>query len=323
MTGDSVVPFDGVLLVAFGGPVPGCCKAHNPCPGEAYCFVEGVLGRDTQRTARVEEVAAHYRHLGGFSRFNEFTAAQGEALHAELSRRGLDLPVHAGYRHWNPYIKDVMADLAARGHRRLLAVVLAPHQSTVSWDWYLKVVAEARDPLGAGAPEVAYLDPWWTHDGFVTACADRIREALSAWEPGRAARAGLVFTAHAIPHAIARTGPYVHQFAETAEAVAERLGRPFSLAYQSGPEKPAIPWTGPDIAEVIREKGAKGMDFIVAPVGFLCDNVEVLYDLDVAARSEAESRGSGFARAGTVGTHPRFIGMLADLIVERMRRVSA
>ncbi len=316
--------FDGVLLVAFGGPTPGCCKAHDPCPGEAYCFVEGVLGRDTRRTARVEEVAAHYRHLGGFSRFNEFTAAQGEALGAELARRGLHLPVHAGYRHWSPFVKDVMADLAARGHRRLLAIVLAPHQSTVSWDWYLKVVAEARDPLGDKAPEVAFLDPWWTHDGFVAACAGRVTEAAAAWGPGwqeRAARAELVFTAHAIPHAIARTGPYVRQFTETAGAVARKLGRPFSLAFQSGPENPSIPWTGPDIVEVIREKAGKGRDFIVAPVGFLCDNVEVLYDLDVAARGEAESRGSGFVRAGTVGTHPAFIGMLADLVLARSRAV--
>lgn len=310
--------FDGVLLVAFGGPTPGCCKAHDPCPGEAHCFVEGVLGRDTQRSARVEEVAAHYRHLGGFSRFNEFTSAQAEALRAELARRGEALPVYAGYRHWAPYVRDVMADAARRGHRRLLAVVLAPHQSTVSWDWYLKVVEEARDPLGAAAPEVRYLDPWWVHPGFVSACAERIREAAAVWEPARAGKAELVFTAHAIPHAIARTGPYVRQFAETAEAVAKRLERPFSLAYQSGPESPAIPWTGPDICDVIREKGKKGRDFLVAPVGFLCDNVEVLYDLDVAARKEAVSRGAGFSRAGTVGTHPAFIGMLADLICEKL-----
>lgn len=309
--------FDSVLLVAFGGPTPGCCKAHDPCPGEAHCFVEGVLGRDTQRAARVEEVAAHYRHLGGFSRFNEFTAAQGEALRAELARRGLPLPVHAGYRHWRPSLREVVADLAGRGHRDVLAVVMAPHQSTVSWDWYLKVVEEARDPLGPDAPRVTYLDPWWTRDGFVTACADRIREAMAGWGPARAAGAELVFTAHAIPHAIARTGPYVRQFTETAEAVAKRIERPFSLAYQSGPENPAIPWTGPDICEVIREKGKKGTDFVVAPVGFLCDNVEVQYDLDVAARKEAESRGAGFARAAMVGTHPAFIGMLADLICEK------
>ncbi len=278
------------------------------------------MGWETQRTARVEEVAAHYQHLGGFSPFNRFTEEQAGALSRELASRGVDLPVWVGYRHWAPYVKEVMAGISREGCRRLLAVIMAPHQSTVSWDWYLKVVGEALDPLGEAAPQVKFLDPWWRHPGFVEAWAERVREALAGWEPGRAARAELIFTAHAIPHAIARTGPYTQQFEETASAVARRLERPFTLAYQSGPENPAIPWTDPDICEVMRQRAKSGRDFVAAPVGFLCDNVEVLYDLDIAARQIAQAQGSGFVRAGTVGTHPRFIGMLADLVVERIGR---
>lgn len=309
--------FDGILLVAFGGPTEGCCKAADPCPGEARCFVEGVLGRNPARAARVEEVAAHYRQLGGYSQFNRYTGEQAAALGQALRERGLDLPVRAGFRHWNPYVKEVLAGMALEGMRKVLAVILAPHQSTVSWDWYVKVVGEALDPLGAEAPEVAYLDPWWKEKGFVEANAARIVEALSAWDPVRRARAEILFTAHAIPRAIARTSPYERQFQETALAVSSKLGRPFSLAYQSGPDEPASPWTGPDIGAFLQERAGPGMDFVVSPVGFLCDNVEVLYDLDVAARGIAEGRGSGFLRAGTVGTHPAFIGMLADRIAAR------
>ena len=214
-------PFDGVLLVAFGGPTPGCCKRRDPCPGEATCFVSGVLGDNPARNARVEEVSAHYRHLGGFSPFNEATYAQARAL-----EQALGIPVFTGFRHWAPYVKDVVSDLAAKGHRCLLAVILAPHQSSVSWDWYIKVVHEALDPLGKSAPEVAFLDPWWAHPKFVEAVSDRVLERLAAWPEARAQKAELVFTAHAIPEALARTSPYERQFRETAEAVAKRLGRP-------------------------------------------------------------------------------------------------
>ncbi|MBI4230837.1 MAG: ferrochelatase [Planctomycetes bacterium] len=309
--------FDAVFLAAFGGPTPGCCKQAEPCPGEARCFVEDVLGRNPARAARVEEVTAHYAHLGGFSPFNRHTDGQVAALGAALRERGIDVPVRAGYRHWRPYIRDGIAALASEGARRVLAVVLAPHQSSISWDWYLKVVAESLDPLGKKAPEVAYLDPWWAQEGFVEACAGRVREALAGWPAARSEKAELIFTAHAIPSAIARTSPYERQFRETSEAVARRLARPFSVAYQSGPDEPTIPWTGPDICDVMRERARPGRDFVLAPVGFLVDNVEILYDLDVAARREAESRGAGFVRAGAVGTHPAFIGMLADRIAAR------
>ena len=150
--------------------------------------------------------------------------------------------------------------------------------------------------------------------GFVEANVARIREATRGWDAGRLEQSRLVFTAHAIPEAIAKTGPYVRQVEETAAAVACCLKKDFSVAFQSGPAKPNIPWTGPDIRDVIERGGRPGLDFLVSPIGFLCDNVEVLYDLDVEAMQAAESRGARLARAGTVGSHPAFIGMLADRI---------
>ena len=173
--------YDNVLLVAFGGPTPGCCKGGassqqvEPCPGEAHCFVEGILGKDPKRAARVREVAGHYREIGGFSPFNDLTFRQGEALAKALADRRIRVPVRAGMRHWKPNLKEVLAEIAGAGQRRTLAVILAPHQSAVSWDWYQHVVAEGCQALGPSAPRVDYLDPWPTHPGYVAAIADGVR----------------------------------------------------------------------------------------------------------------------------------------------------
>jgi ferrochelatase len=313
---------DSVLLVAFGGPTPGCCKERDPCPGEAYCFVHGILGKSAAREKRVQEVAEHYKHLGGFSPFNALTFDQAKKLEAALAERGLALPVVAGMRHWKPYVQEALVDLKARGCSRPLAVIMAPHQSTVSWDWYIKVVGEAEDALGAGAPAVVgYLDPWWTHEGFVAANAERIRAATQGWSKERVAEAALVFTAHAIPFAVQRTAPYEQQFKESAAAIARSLGKAeWTIAYQSQPGDSAIPWSKPSAVEVIDELAKKGAkDVLLSPIGFLCDHVEVLYDLDVEAKERAKALGVGYTRAETVGSHPRFIAMLADLIAARVR----
>jgi ferrochelatase len=319
---------DSVLLVGFGGPTPGCCHAADPCPGEAYCFVHGILGKSPARDKRAQEVAGHYRELGGFSPYNELTFAQASALEKALAERGTPLKVDAGFRHWRPYVKDALEGMRARGLERSLAVVLAPHQSTVSWDWYIKVVGEAQEQinsggeLGARSPEIAgYLDPWWRHEGFIEANVERIRERTHGWDAQRFARAALVFTAHSIPMAVARTGPYTRQFAETASDVASRLGvREFVCAYQSGPDDAAIPWTEPTIGATLDAIARRGSveDVVVVPVGFLCDHVEVLYDLDVEARAHAAKLGLNLHRVGTVGTHPAFVGMLADLVAARV-----
>lgn len=312
--------YDNILLVAFGGPTPGCCKRTDPCPGEeALCFVKGILGDDPRRAGRAGEVAAHYREIGGFSPFNALTFLQADALRAALAARGIRVPVRVGFRHWNPWIKDVVAEIARSGQRRTLALILAPHQSSVSWDWYQKVVAEACTAGGPQAPAVDYVDPWPTHAGYVQAAADGIRAVTAGWSPARLAATELVFTAHSIPEAVAKGAPYSRQFAETAAAVSATLGRPAHvLAYQSQATDASIPWTGPDINEVVKAASARGAkDVVVSPIGFLCDHVEVLYDLDIAARRTAAAAGIGFTRAPTVGSHPAFIAMLADLLAAR------
>ena len=312
--------YDSVLLVAFGGPTPGCCKKYNTaeCPGEAYCFVEGIAGEAESQKERVKDVAGHYVKLGGFSPFNELTFKQANALENALRTRALPLPVYAGFRHWAPYLKEVIAEIAQKGHRKILGIIMAPHQSKVSWEWYQKTVRQAIDAINTEKPTVDYLAPWYTHNGYVGAIAEIIKSACG----DRLERAELVFTAHAIPQAAADNSPYTQQFQKTGEAVAKEIGKTrFGFAYQSEVENSPVPWTQPDINDWLKAKRAEGVDTVVAsPIGFLCDHVEVLYDLDIEATETAEACGIDFIRAGTVGAHPKFINMLADFICERFEQ---
>jgi ferrochelatase len=317
---------DGLLMLGFGGPTPGCCERRARCsrePGcEAECFVSGILGDNPARAARVAEVVAHYRLLGGFSRFNALTQAQADALGASLAARGRALPIACGFRHWRPWTSEAVASLAARGCRELGVLVMAPHQSSVSWDWYLTTAAEAVEAAAAAGGEQVRIsgiaEPWWEEPGFIAALAERIAEAVAPWDEPRRAAARLIFTAHAIPQPVASRAPYARQFAATAAVAARACGHPeHAIAYQSQPSDSTIPWTGPDIvAAVDAAADAGARDVIVCAAGFLVDHTEVLYDLDHEAQARARARGLGWARARSVHDHPAFIDMLA-------RRVAA
>lgn len=309
--------YDSVLLVAFGGPTPGCCKKYDKdtCPGEAYCFVEGIVGTAESQIARVKDIASHYIKLGGFSPFNELTFKQANALKNALQARNLPLPVYAGFRHWTPYLTEVIAEMAQNGHRKILGIIMAPHQSKFSWEWYQQTVKKGIDAVDGEKPTIDYLDPWYTRKGYIGAIAEIIKTACG----DKLENADLVFTAHAIPQAAADNSPYIQQLQKTGEAVAQQIGKTqFGLVYQSAVENSPIPWTEPDINDWIKDRKKDGVDTIVAsPIGFLCDHVEVLYDLDIEANETAEASGIDFIRAGTVGDHPKFIDMLADSIYQK------
>ena len=226
---------DGVLFVGFGGPTPGCCERFSPCPGhEAACFVKAIIGARPGAQSRLAEVAAHYTHLGGFSPFNALTLQQARSVAALLEEQGWHVPVRVGMRYWPPYVHDVLREMADQGLRNLLAVILSPFQCPASWQAYQQVVTEGVAALGSQGPQVTYLAPWHTHPGFVEAIADTIRQASQPLGPARAQDAALIYTAHAIPAAMATGAPYTQQFAATAAAAAQRLGRQdYRLAYQS------------------------------------------------------------------------------------------
>ena len=318
---DSGETYDSILLVGFGGPTPGCCRQYDPCPGEAHCFVEGIVGNAPSNAARVKEVASHYVKLGGFSPFNELTFKQADALGTALRRRGVDFPIYVGMRNWTPYLHETIARLVEKGHRNVLAIITSAYRSKASWERYQNDVIAAVETVGDQTLSIRYLeDLWHLHPGFISAIAERIRIACNDISESRFAEAGLIFTAHAIPEVAAKTSPYPEQFRQTASAVAEVLGTDFDIAYQSAPDNPTVPWTGPDINDLIREKREAGVqEVIVSPIGFLCDHVEVLYDLDLEAKATAETCGMNFIRAGTVGDHPEFINMLANLVCEQFQ----
>ncbi len=315
-----------LLMVAFGGPAPGCCERLETCPGEAYCFVSGIFGHNEARRDRIEEVVAHYRELGGYSAFNAYTADQADALRAELERRGVPMRVRCGYHHWQPYVRDVIAEMHTDRITDIVVLVMAPHQSSVSWDLYLRIVGEGIEQLqeaGEAAPNVVgVIDPWWNVEGFIDAVSSRIDVAAKTIGADlNAPDTGLLLTAHAIPQPVSRTAPYCSQVQETAALVAQKLGvETYTVAYQSQPSVSTIPWTGPSVEEAIAAFAEAGKTKIVSSaIGFLCDNVEVMYDLGIEGKRSADAHGMAFTRAESVHSHPAFIRMLADRVEGKLK----
>jgi len=306
-------PHDSVLLLAFGGPT----RFEEVRP-----FLDDVLRGKPVPKERYEEVVRHYQEVGGSSPLNRLTHLQAEGLRDMLAREGPHLAVYVGMRHWRPLIADALRTMAGEGRRRAVGLVLAPHPSEASRDSYLAAVEEGRRALGAEAPAVDYAVPWFDHPLFIEAQAARVREALEALAPERRSAAALVFTAHSIPVAMARASGYDAAFGRTAELVAGHLGiAAFSVAYQSRSGSPRDPWLEPDIADALLEQRRQGVkEVVVAPIGFVSDHVEVLYDLDLAARAVASEIGLGFTRAGTVGDHPLFLRMLAAVVRDAAAR---
>jgi ferrochelatase len=195
---------------------------------------------------------------------------------------------------------------------------MAPHQSTVSWDWYLKHAAEAVEALGSAAPAIGgVVAPWWEAPGHLDAVADQVRTVTTNWSAERRAAAWCVFTAHAIPQPVEATSPYRRQMEATAAAVAQRLGLAHHrVAFQSAPSDSRIPWSSPDILAVVEEAAAAGVrDLVVQAAGFLVDHTEVLYDLDVETAEACARHGITYTRALCVHDHPAFIGALADAVM--------
>jgi ferrochelatase len=302
-----------VLLIAYGGPT----AMHEVRP-----FLDNVLRGRPVPPERLETVVHHYELIGGRSPLNEITLRQARALEAELRVHGPALPVFIGMRNWKPYLRDALTKMAAHGVRQGVGVIMAAQQSDASWDRYQREVAEARAQVGAAAPEVVYVDEWHAHPLFIAAMRDSLAAAVEQVPAERRAAAVLVCTAHSIPTSMAATAPYVGQIEDAALLVADDCGLDrWQIAYQSRSGSPRDPWLEPDILDVLRSLAADGVrDVVLLPVGFVCDHVEVLYDLDIEARHVADALGVRLVRAATVNDHPLFIRMLADVVRTRLAR---
>lgn len=306
------MPVDHILVIGFGGP---------GAPEDVEPFLRQVTRGTAIPPARLRDVAQHYKAVGGRSPYHEETQRLVAALGARLRDLGSLQPVFLGMRHWHPFLADIMGEIARQGLRQGLGVVLSPHRSEASFDRYLRSVDDARREAGAGELQYRYLPRWHTHPLFIEAQADQVRRALERLEEPVRARTHLLFSAHSIPIAMAKASRYAQEFRESSRAVARRLGHArWSLAYQSRSGKPQEPWLEPDITAALDEAHQQGArQVVLVPIGFLCDHVEVLFDLDIEGREVAERLGLGYARASTVQDHPRFIEMFAELIQEELR----
>jgi ferrochelatase len=272
-------PFDAVLVIAFGGPQG---------PDDVRPFLGNVLRGRRVAPERVEEVAHHYELFGGVSPLTELTTQQAALLRDRLHEQGVGLPVYLGMRNWHPYLHETMARMSRDGVRRAVGFIAAAQRSYSSCTQYRENVAAARASLaGAGLAdvEITYVGDWHTHPGFVDANAAHIAEALATLPREVRDGARIVFTAHSIPVAMAERSLYRRQLEESSAAIAASLGRTdFALVFQSRSGRPEDPWLAPDVCDYLRAEHRKGVAAVVlCPVGFLCDHIEVLYDLDVEA----------------------------------------
>ncbi|MDZ7676214.1 MAG: ferrochelatase [Acidimicrobiales bacterium] len=298
--------YDAVLLLSFGGPEG---------PDDVLPFLENVTrGRGVPRE-RLEEVAEQYELFGGVSPINAQNRALLGALRAELDRRGRDVPLYWGNRNWVPYVEDVLEEITADGHGKVLALATAAYSSYSACRQYLEDIERARAHVGDDAPAVDKVRPFWNHPGFVEAVAERLSDALGLVDAG----ARLVFTAHSIPESMAATSDYEVQLRDVATQVVERVApeRAWDLVFQSRSGPPQVPWLEPDIVDHLEALAAAGTEHVaVVPIGFVSDHMEVAYDLDTQAAEAADRLGLTMTRVATVGTHPTFVSGLVDLLDE-------
>ena len=305
-------PYDAVLLVSFGGPEK---------PQDVMPFLENVLRGKNVPEARVREVAEHYELFGGVSPLNAENRALLAALVAELTAHGPQLPVYWGNRNWHPLLADTLRQMADDGVRRALAFVTSAFGCYSGCRQYLEDIERARQSVGPEAPAVDKLRLFFNHPGFIEPMAERVAAGLAQVPEDRREAATLIYTAHSIPLAMAATCPYVEQLQEACRLVSQRAGHGrWELCYQSRSGPPAQPWLGPDVGDRILalHRAGRLRDVVVAPLGFLCEHMEVVYDLDVELAALCDELGIAMVRAGVVGTHPRFVQMIRELILERV-----
>jgi ferrochelatase len=311
MIPNTIQPYDAVLILSFGGPEG---------MDDVIPFLENVLRGRNVPHERLLQVAHHYELFGGVSPINEQNRALIAALREELDQRGPDLPIYWGNRNWHPLLAETLRQMAVDGVQHALAFVTSAYSSYSGCRQYREDIQRAQAEVGAGAPQVSVLRRFYNHPGFIEPNVEHVRRALNQIPAERQAAAQIIFTAHSIPESMARTCTYQAQLMETCRLIADRIGQAnWRLVYQSRSGAPGQPWLGPDITEYLKTLHAENVtDMVIAPVGFISDHMEVLYDLDVEARQVADRLGLHMVRAATVGVHPAFISMIRELILERM-----
>ncbi len=315
MNGDAASPRPryplGVLLMAYGGP-----DSLDEVPGY---LADIRSGRPTPR-AVVEEITAHYRLIGGSSPLRARSERQRDALAARLDPALFRC--YLGMRHWAPWIEEVVPAMEADGITHAVAIVLAPHYSTMNTERYFQKV-EAGRALSGGAIEFVHVKGYHDSPHLVEALAGRVRQGIGRWPAEARDRVHVVFCAHSLPtRSLAAGDPYDGQLRETARLVAQKSGLPdgsWSWSYMSAGRSPE-PWLGPDLLDHLAEIAAAGSrDVVCVPVGFVADHVEVLHDIDIEAQAKARELGMRLERPASLNDDPLFIEALAAAVEGRAR----
>ena len=303
--------YDAVLVVSFGGPEG---------PADVSPFLDNVFRGLSVSAETKAHVAKRYDGLGGVSPINAQTRAFIKALQLELDAHGPALPIYWGNRNWHPLLGDTIAQMAHAGVRRALAYVTSTFSSYSGCRKYREDLYAAVQGV-PNAPRIDKLRVGYNHPGFIEAMSDRVAAALESLPKQDRANALILFSAHSLPESMARQSRYEAQLGASCRLVGDALEHQrWRLVYQSNNASYGRePWLGPDIGSALREARAEGVtSVVVAPIGFVCDHLEVVLDLDVEAAVIARGIGLNMVRAATVGTHPAYVAMVRELIVERL-----
>lgn len=306
-----------VLLIGFGGPTS---------PEEVKPFLQSIVDGSNIPEERLRKVEKNYERIGGVSPFNQITYGQKEALERYLKSKGTVLPIGVAFRHSSPSFQDAFESFNKFGVKKVVGFVLASFRSFVSREWYYEKLAQGQALAKAEGIEVVYTGSFDDDPQYLEAQAQRVRELYSSWPAPT--DTFFIYTAHSIPMAMCEQSCrenerrcYGFQFHEAARSVSDLLGlrKNWDIAYQSRSGNPRDLWMEPDVKDRIRQiDRTRFKSVTLIPVGFLCDNVEVIHDLDMEAQELCRSLGLEYKRASTVTDHPKFIEMMAAQILEKV-----
>jgi len=304
----------GLLLMAYGGP---------DSLDDVEPYLLDIRGGRPTSPELVAEIRHRYALIGGRSPLLEITRQQAQALEAYLNRSGeARVRAYVGMRHWRPRIKEALVQMAADGIQQAVTLVMAPHYSRMSTGAYFKKLDEAIQELGVDI-QFTRIESWHNRPGLIAALGEKARAALERFDADNGpALPKVIFTAHSLPARILEWGdPYDTQLRETATRLAKHLGLPserWLFCYQSA-GRSAEPWLGPPIEEVIVASAQAGEKrLLVVPIGFVCDHVEILYDIDIESRQLASAHGAQLERSESLNVSPTFIAALADLVRDKI-----
>ena len=289
----------GVLVMAYGGP---------DTLDEVEPYLMDVRGYRATAPEIIQEVRERYREIGGRSPIRERTQAQADALQRVLDQQGGGFKTFVGMRHWHPFIQDTLTEMRAQGIERSVGLVMAPHFSRMSIQAYFNKIEDANSGM-----QIAKIADWHLLPEYLDALTNRVQVALERFPESVREQVPVIFTAHSLPERILEWGdPYPMQLLATTDALAERLGsRPYEFAYQSAAISPE-PWLGPDASEVMERYAAEGKrHMLICPIGFVCEHVEILYDIDIVYQKLARNLDVQLERIVMLNDDPQMIRGLA------------